>query len=100
MKRKPILKPKFQGCMNCSKVPETTLKPSDKIKKSSFMTLFINDKGISVEDITIEEFLKQTNIKKDDCVEITYISAFHDEKYELDTEDMMFKLVEQGKGYA
>ena len=39
MKRKPILKPKFQGCMNCSKVPETTLKPSDKIKKSSFMTL-------------------------------------------------------------
>ena len=100
MKRTPILEPKYQGCANCSILPKTTLKDTDKIKDYDFISFCINEMCVHVEDITIGEFLKQNNIKKDDCIEIFYMSAFHDETYELDTEDMKFKLVQQGPGYA
>ena len=100
MKRLPILKAKFQGCMSCSTIPKTTLMDKDKIRNYAFISLCVNGVYTHVDDITIAEFLKQTTIKEDDCVEIFYMSAYHDETYELDTADMVFKLVEQGRGYA
>ena len=62
MKRTPILEPKYQGCANCSILPKTTLKDTDKIKDYDFISLCINEMCVHVEDITIGEFLKQNNI--------------------------------------
>lgn len=101
MKREPILKPEFKGCANCSRLAETILKNDDTIWNYNFMSLTLNGKEIKINDnTTISSFLNEYKIKKEDEVEIFYMSAFHDETYELDTEDMKFKLVEQGEGYA
>ena len=56
MKRTPILEPKYQGCANCSILPKTTLKDTDKIKDYDFISLCINEMCVHVEDITIGEF--------------------------------------------
>lgn len=101
MKRKPILKPEFRGCLNCSKIPEAVLENDDYIWNYNFMSITLNGLEVNISDNdTVSSFLKEYNIKKEDEVEIFYMSAFHDEVYELDTEDMTFKLVEQGEGYA
>lgn len=101
MKRKPILKPKFQGCLNCSSVPKSIVENDDIIWNYNFMSLILNGKQIDITDkVTVRNFLEEYKIKKEDSVELFYMSAFHDETYELDTEDMKFKLVEQGEGYA
>lgn len=101
MKRKPILKAKWQGCANCSTTPETILENEDVIWNYNFVSLTLNGKQVDVSDsVTVATFLEEYKIRKEDEVEIFYMSAFHDETYELDTNDMKFKLVEQGNGYA
>lgn len=101
MKRKPILKTEFTGCGNCGKTAKIVLENDDNIWNYNFMGLTLNGKMIEISDnITVSSFLEEYKIKKEDEVEIFYMSAFHDELYELDTEDMKFKLVEQGEGYA
>lgn len=101
MKRKPILKPKFQGCGNCGKIAEVVLSNDNNIWNYNFMSLTLNGKQVEINDsVTVATFLEEYKIKKEDEVEIFYMSAFHDETYELDTDDMKFKLVEQGQGYA
>lgn len=101
MKRKPILKTEFMGCGNCGKMVKLVLENDDTIWNCDFMDLTLNGQTVWLDDnMTVSSFLEKYKIKKDDEAEIFYMSAFHDELYELDTEDMKFKLVEQGEGYA
>ena len=101
MKREPISNPKWHGCANCSKTPIAILHNDDTIWSFNLMSVHINGKSLEIsENLTVEEFLKENTISKEDVVEIFYMSAFHDETYELDTEDMIFKLTKQGRGYA
>lgn len=58
MKRKPILKPQFQGCGNCGRIAEIVLENEDRIWNYNFMCLTLNGKEIKISDsLTVATFL-------------------------------------------
>lgn len=109
MKRKPIKKPKFYGCLNCSPLPEPVLSLENGWYGGGVHKLVVKidddfEYEATEEDgyFTVAEITKRFGDRLAKCkyAEIQHITPLHYEVYEYNIEDCKWYLVKQGLGYA
>lgn len=103
MKRKPI-EIKHHGCLNCSNI-QTKLNEDHKFGDGSgvhFYTMSIDNDSYNLQNTSVREILLRykEQINNAELVEIKILTPLHDETYELNKDDNVFYLVQQGIGYV